>query len=114
MLFRSWEYADREHPGSYIAEHHYDVHNAYIAVLAGMGIVGFLVLLVMLFCILKTILPRSVDAASMDTQYFFALQIILNIAVFIFFYPGIFFTNGIDTLLFWPAIGYALQQKKAS
>ncbi len=110
----AWEYADREHPGSYIAEHHYDVHNAYIAVLAGMGIVGFLVLLVMLFCILKTILPRSVDAASMDTQYFFALQIILNIAVFIFFYPGIFFTNGIDTLLFWPAIGYALQPKKAS
>lgn len=107
----AWEYADREHPDSYIAEHHYDVHNAYIAVLAGMGIIGFLVLLVMLFCILKTILPRSVDTENMDIQYFFALQIILNIAVFIFFYPGIFFTNGIDTILFWPAIGYAMQQK---
>lgn len=107
----AWEYADREHPDSYIAEHHYDVHNAYIAVLAGMGIAGFLILLVMLFCFTKTALPRSVDTEAMNIQYFFALQIILNIAVFIFFYPGIFFTNGIDTVLFWPAIGYVMQKQ---
>lgn len=108
----AWNYADREHPGSYIAEHHYDVHNAYVAVLACMGIVGFLVLLVILFCFLKTLLPRSVDTEHMDMQYFIALQIILNIAIFIFFYPGIYFTNGIDTVLFWPAIGYTMQNAK--
>lgn len=108
----AWNYADKVHPGSYIAEHHYDVHNAYIAVLACMGIVGFLVLLVMLFCFLKTMLPRSVDPGRMDLPYFIALQIILNVAVFIFFYPGIFFTNGIDTVLFWPAIGYTLQNTR--
>lgn len=106
----AWNYADREHPGSYIAEHHYDVHNAYVAVLACMGAAGFLVLLVMIFCFLKTLLPRSVDTGRMDLQYFTALQIILNVSVFIFFYPGIFFTNGIDTVLFWPAIGYTMQQ----
>ena len=75
-----------------------------------MGAAGFLVLLVMIFCFLKTLLPRSVDTDRMDLQYFTALQIILNVAVFIFFYPGIFFTNGIDTVLFWPAIGYTMQQ----
>ena len=48
----------------------------------------------------------------MDMQYFIALQIILNVAVFIFFYPGIYFTNGIDTVLFWPAIGYTMQNAK--
>lgn len=106
----AWSYADAVHPDSYIAKHHYDVHNAYIAVLACMGIIGFLVLLLMLSCILRTVLPRSVDTESMNMQYFIALQIILNIAVFIFFYPGIFFTNGIDTVLFWPAIGFALQK----
>lgn len=107
----AWNYADTEHPGSYLAEHHYDVHNAYIAVLAGMGVIGFLILLIMLFCILKTILPRSVDPDTMSFTYFMSLQIILNIAIFIFFYPGIFFTNGIDTVLFWPAVGYALQKR---
>ena len=108
----AWNYADKEHPDSYLSLHHYDVHNAYIAVLAGMGIIGFLVLLLEMFCIGKTILPRAVDVEKMNFQYFFALQMILNVAVFIFFYPGIYFTNGIDTLLFWPAIGFALQDAK--
>lgn len=108
----AWNYADKEHPDSYLSIHHYDVHNAYIAVLAGMGIIGFLVLLLEMFCIGKTILPRAVNVEKMNFQYFFALQMILNVAVFIFFYPGIYFTNGIDTLLFWPAIGFALQNAK--
>lgn len=110
----AWEYADKVHPGSYICEHHYDVHNAYIAVGAGMGIVGLIVLAVIIFCILKCILPRLFDTEKMTPQYFAALQLILNIAVFICFYPGIFFTNGIDTVLFWPAIGFVLKDVKGT
>ena len=51
---------------------------------------------------------------KMDLTRWMAVQLILNIAVFICFYPGIFFTNGIDTVLFWPAIGYVLQCTAAS
>lgn len=105
----AWTYADQEHPDSYIAERHYDVHNAYIAVFAGMGLVGFAVLILMMFFILKTLKPRLFDTEKMSLQYFIALQLILNIAVFICFYPGIFFTNGIDTVLFWPALGFVMQ-----
>lgn len=105
-----WNYADAKHPESYIAEHHYDVHNAYVAVLACMGVTGFLALLLEIYCFGRTILPRAFNLKKMNLQYFFALQMIINIAVFIFFYPGIYFTNGIDTLLFWPAIGFALQE----
>lgn len=105
-----WEYADQEHPDGYIASHHYDVHNAYIAVLVGMGILGFSALAIIMFLILRTILPRSFDIEKMSLEYFIALQLILNIAVFICFYPGIFFTNGIDTVLFWIAIGYVLKE----
>ncbi len=105
----AWQYADTEHPESYLAEHHYDVHNAYVAVLACMGVVGFAILILIIGCILRAVLPRALSVETMNITYFIALQLILNIAVFIFFYPGIFFTNGIDTLLFWPAIGYVLQ-----
>lgn len=105
----AWNYADTEHPDSYLAQHHYDVHNAYIAVLAGMGIVGFLAMLLVIYCLLRTMIPRLFDAGRMTLPYFIALQLILNIAVFIIFYPGIFFTNGIDTVLFWSAVGFVLQ-----
>jgi len=108
----AWNYADTEHPDSYLAEHHYDVHNAYIAVLAGMGIVGFIVLLGIIYCLLRTIIPRLFDTEKMNLQYFISLQFIINIAVFIFFYPGIFFTNGIDPILFWIAVGFALKEAK--
>lgn len=108
----AWEYADKVHPDSYLAGHHYDVHNAYVAVLACMGIVGFLALLLEMFCFGKTLLPRLFDTKTMDEQYFMAILFILVIAVFIFFYPGIYFTNGIDTLLFWPAIGYTMKDAK--
>lgn len=107
-----WNYADEKHPDNYIAIHHYDVHNAYIAVLACMGIIGFLALVLKIFCIGKTILPRLFHVQKMNLQYFLALQFILIIAIFIFFYPGIYFTNGIDTVLFWLAIGFALQEAK--
>lgn len=103
----AWNYADAEHPDSYLAEHHYDVHNAYIAVLAGMGIVGFLVLATMITGLLKILIPRIFNTDRMTPVYFIALQLILNIAVFVLFYPGIYFTNGIDTVLFWIAIGFA-------
>ncbi len=105
----AWNYADAEHPGSYLSEHHYDVHNAYIAVLAGMGIVGFAVLIVMIVGLFRILIPRIFNTDQMDFTYFMALQLILNIAVFILFYPGIYFTNGIDTVLFWMAVGYATQ-----
>ena len=108
----AWNYADTEHPDSYLAEHHYDVHNAYIAVLAGMGIVGFIVLLLIMYCLLRTIVPRLFDSSKMNLQYFIALQLVINIAVFILFYPGIYFTNGIDTILFWIAVGFTVKEAK--
>lgn len=109
-----WNYADKEHPEGYIANHHYDVHNAYVAVLEGMGIVGAAVLLLLMFLLLKNMLPMAFSPEKMDLTRWMAVQLILNIAVFICFYPGIFFTNGIDTVLFWPAIGYVLQCTVAS
>ena len=92
----------------------YDVHNAYVAVLEGMGIVGAAVLLLLMFLLLKNMLPMAFSPEKMDLTRWMAVQLILNIAVFICFYPGIFFTNGIDTVLFWPAIGYVLQCTAAS
>ena len=108
----AWNYADTEHPESYLAAHHDDVHNAYIAVLAGMGIVGFLVLLGIMYCLFKTMIPRLFATDKMNLPYFIALQLIINIAVFILFYPGIYFTNGIDTILFWIAIGFVVKEAK--
>ena len=104
-----WNYADKEHPNGYLAQHHYDVHNAYVAVLASMGVVGFAILLVIMFLVAKYLIQKTVNPDDTDMVMFIAIQFILNIAIFIVFYPGIFFTNGIDTVLFWPAIGYLLQ-----
>ena len=85
-----------------------------MAVLEGMGIVGAAVLLLLMFLLLKNMLPMAFSPEKMDFTRWMAVQLILNIAVFICFYPGIFFTNGIDTVLFWPAIGYVLQCTAAS
>ncbi len=106
-----WTYADAVHPEGYIANHHYDVHNAYIAVFVGMGIVGTLVMLLLIFLLLKSMLQQAFDVKTLDITKFMAIQMILNIAVFICFYPGIYFTNGIDTVLFWPAVGYIMKEQ---
>ncbi len=107
-----WTYADVHAPDSYLSIHHYDVHNAYIAVFEGMGIIGFTAFLIMAFYLLEAILPKYLNEEKVTKESFIALQFILTIAVFIIFYPGIYFTHGIDTLLFWPAIGYMTKDAK--
>ncbi len=106
------DYVKDQLPDLYVVEKEYLVHNGYLAVLVGTGILGALpVALWFLLAILRTARYLVSDKTERDGRYGVILiltAVIICPIVSAFFIMEIFFSMDITTFLFWPLAGYLL------
>ena len=106
------DFVKRNFPRMYVVQKQYLVHNGYLAVLVGTGILGAIP--IMLWFLLAAIeLVRYLFKHRTDHDEHYWPTVILtamciSLLVSAFFMMEIFFSMDIDTFLFWPLFGYLL------
>ena len=92
----------------------YSVHNGYLSVLVGTGIVGCVLIALWIFMTLKLVLTYLVrkfrDRGGAYDSVVWQVCMLLTVAISAFFMMGIFFGNSILEVLFWLVLGYVYEQ----
>ncbi len=82
--------------------------NGYLEVLVGVGIVGFLILMLFLLQCLKRLYRYQRARHSARGDVGISLMIVAVLMVFIVFFSDVFYTFTIYSLLFWLYLGYGM------
>lgn len=108
-------YAKEKIPGSLMAKKGYAAHNGYLAVLAGSGIVGSIVMLAFIILILRRAYRYMLERfnAGIPSLFMTFLIILAVIAASAITLQDIFFVNTLNTALFWLVLGYLMQYTQA-
>lgn len=108
-------YAKDKFPTSFMAKKGYAAHNGYLAVLAGVGIVGSLVMLAFIILSLRRAYRymRKHFTTGIPTLFMVCLIILAVIAFSAITLQDIFFVNSLNTALFWLVLGYLVKYTKA-
>lgn len=109
---RPLDYVKDHFPSMYVVEKEYLVHNGYLAVLVGTGILGTLPLMLW-FMLMAVKIARYLfsDRTRRDEKYWpivILTAIVICPLVSAFFMMEIYFCLDIVTFLFWPLFGYLL------
>ncbi len=108
------EYAKQNHPTSYIAQSGYQAHNAYLAVIAGTGILGSVVVLAFIVY-LVVLLIRYIKLHKkkvVDAEVLLGISVMSSIGISGLFLLEIFFVNTITAGLFWLFTGFIFMYLK--
>lgn len=104
-------YAKDKIPGSLMAQKGYAAHNGYLAVLAGSGIVGSIVMLAFIILTLRRAYRYMLErfTAGIPALFMIFLIILAVIAASAITLQDIFFVNTLNTALFWLVLGYLIK-----
>jgi O-antigen ligase len=107
-------YAQDKFPNLFLSKRGYAAHNGYLAVLAGVGLAGSLVMLAFIVISLRKIFlyMKKKFAAGIPTFDMICLILLTVIAVSALTLQDIFFVNSLNTALFWLILGYLIQTVK--
>lgn len=95
----------KENPKSYIGQTGYETHNGYLSLFVCTGAVGSLLMLAFLILQAKRICGIIIRRKVTTTECMCCIFVIMNIAVFAFFFTDLFFVNNIVATLFWMFLG---------
>lgn len=88
-------------PNGYLAESSYEIHNGYLSVLMGTGIVGMFIIIVYgILCMMRT-LKFLIYSEVVEKEFVFSSVIIGILMVYTFFFTELFFIHNITSVLFW-------------
>ncbi len=114
-------YAKKNYPGSFIATTGYQAHNAYLAVIAGSGILGTIPILLLVIYLIYHVIgyAKLHKNKKADDILLLCLAVIGIIGISGLFLLEMFFVNTITTGVFWMFVGvtfwfltYANQKSK--
>ena len=104
------EFAEDHFDDMYIVGKGYSVHNGYLALFVGSGILGGVLMLVWLVLILIHVIGYLIRRANSRDQYYWPVFICTAIlaveAISAFPFMALFFCNEITDILFWIVLGF--------
>lgn len=98
-----------ENPKSYVGQTGYETHNGYLSVFVCTGAAGSLLMLVFLILQAKRLGGIVVRNKMISSEHMSCIFVLMNIAVFAFFFTDLFFVNNIIATLFWALLGLSNQ-----
>lgn len=100
-----YEFAQAHNPDTTMAKYYYSISNTYLEILAGTGIAGFFVLLLMLIrTIFVAFIKKLTDKA--DNEHIFMSLIVLIPALAAVLQTDLFFNLTFSGTIFWLILGY--------
>ena len=102
-------YAKKNYPTGYLAQSSYRMHSGYVTILVTSGIVGVLLMLAALILYLKSMLGIVFKPNLLNDEYILGLSIVAAVLVIALCFSEMFFTNNIETLLFWVFFGSTIK-----
>jgi O-antigen ligase len=102
----TFPYAEEIDPDGFLFETQYEVHNGYLSLLVTTGIIGFIVMVLLFIRHIIPIKKLIQSNHSLNSENILCITYLVMILIFTFFFTNIFFTNNIETMLFWLCLGF--------
>lgn len=99
------EYPDKYESGIII-----HVHNGYLMVYVGAGILGALLLIAFIALSVKKVIATVISDKKTKNMFICAFLLIMSCAVSAVFDEGLFFQNSPQTTIFWFVLGFVLKE----
>ena len=99
-------YFEKMETASYVVERKYEIHNGYLAVFVGCGIVGSIPVIIFIYLVAKKILNYCFKKQNIELEFIVTFSIICLILIYTMFFTELFFVNNLTTSIFWSLLGF--------